>query len=792
MIAQGRPAAEPTNEEVALALAALGWEVFPCHTPDAEGRCSCRRDCGRDIGKHPRTANGLKDATTDEAKIRHWWGMWPDANVAVRTGEASGIVVIDVDPRGGGREVLAANERQLGPLPITVAARTGGGGDHLVFAWPGRFVRTRSNVAPGVDIRADGGYFVVDPSRHASGNAYAWLNGRSPFDRPPAELPAAWVDFLEPPQRKRPPQSGPVGPDDLSLADGTVAAAVGILQPFYAAGSRHDMALAVAGWMACQGYAEEATERLIEVLAAGDGELTNRLRGVATTYAKYAAGESVLGWSRLRELLPPVTLRALEDLLGTRPRPTFGSNGTGPHPGATNPPPEEDAPHLSDLGNAKRLVAQHGEGLRYCETWGKWLHWDGSRWAVDETGEIVRRAKKTVLGIYAEAAAAIDDGERKALAKHALRSEGRDRIKAMIALAESEPGIPVTPRQLDRDPWLLNVANGVVDLRTGELLPHDRARLITKLVLHPYDPGAPCPTWLAFLDRVLSGKRELIKFVQKAIGYSLTGRTVERALLILWGTGRNGKSTLLDTMLDLLGDYAARTTTDTLLATRDNAIPNDVAALKGKRFVFASEAEEGRRLAEAKVKDLTGGDTISARFMRGEWFDFRPEFKLWLGTNHKPDIKGTDHAIWDRIRLVPFNVRIPDQEQDRGLKDKLLAEAPGILAWAIEGCLDWHRDGLGNPAEVREATSAYRSEMDIIGQFIDDRCTVGPTASATAKELYAAYVSWCGAAGETPISQKAFGQRLAERGFDSARVGKSRARYWVGIELKGRESPGDG
>ena len=283
----------------------------------------------------------------------------------------------------------------------------------------------------------------------------------------------------------------------------------------------------------------------------------------------------------------------------------------------------------------------------------------------------------------------------------------------------------------------------------------------------------------------MAGNADLIEFLQRAIGYSLTGDTSERAFLILHGAGRNGKSTLLETVRAVLGpDYADRTRTETLLAKKEGEIPNDVAKLRGLRFVTASEADEGRRLAEATIKDLTGGDAISARFMRAEWFSFLPQFKLWLGTNHRPVIRGTDNAVWDRIRLVPFDVRIPEAEQDKHLRDKLLAEAPGILAWAVEGCRSWRQDGLGAPREVREATAGYRGEMDVLGAFLDDCCIVDPNAHAAAKDLYAAYTRWCDENGERSLSQKAVGQRLAERGFDAVRMGKSRSRYWVGVGVR--------
>ncbi len=462
-------------------------------------------------------------------------------------------------------------------------------------------------------------------------------------------------------------------------------------------------------------------------------------------------------------------------------------NGRQP-PSSNGVPTSEDEAreqlHLTDMGNAERLVQTHGDDLRYCYVLGKWLAWDGCRWRIDARGDVARLAKATVRSIYAEAAAAEDEATRKAIAKHAVRSEGAARLEAMVTLAQSESGIPVDPDELDRHPWLLNVRNGTVDLRNGELLPHNRAHLMTKVAPVDFDPAASCPTFDAFLTRIMDGNEGLIRFIQRAAGYALTGDTSERVLFILHGEGRNGKSTLLEVMRMILGDYAVRTPTDTLMAKRDAGIPNDIAALRGARFVSASEADEGRRLAEATIKDLTGGDTISARFMRGEFFNFTPEFKLWLGTNHRPVIRGTDRAIWDRIRLVPFSVRIPDAEQDKQLRSKLLAEAPGILAWMVEGCLEWQRDGLGEPQEVTNATGVYRAEMDVLGAFLEDRCVVHEHAQVTAKALYAAYQEWCDETGEKPLTQKAVGLRLAERGFDSARLGNARTRTWLGVGLK--------
>ncbi|NSW83145.1 MAG: DNA primase [Syntrophothermus sp.] len=446
--------------------------------------------------------------------------------------------------------------------------------------------------------------------------------------------------------------------------------------------------------------------------------------------------------------------------------------------------PGEEEIHETDLGNARRLVKLHGRDLRYCHPWGKWFVWNGQRWSKDATAEVVRRAKDVVRELYAEASREPDEDRRKALAKHALRSESENRIAAMISLAESEPGIPVLPDDLDRDPWQLNCLNGTLNLRTGELRPHKREYLITRIIPVRYDPDATCPQWEAFLNRIMDGRQELIDFLQRAAGYSLTGITDERCLFILWGSGKNGKSSFLGAMALLLGDYATRTPTETLLTKKGDVIPNDIARLKGTRFVYASEAEEGRRLAEAQIKDLTGGDKVSARFMHAEWFDFTPEFKLWLGTNHKPVIRGTDNAIWDRIRLIPFTVRIPDSEQipKRELMARFKAELPGILSWAVKGCLEWQKQGLGMPEEVKTATEGYRAEMDILADFLADCCIIDKKAKTKAADLYQAYCKWCEENGEQAIAKRTFGIRLKERGFESRR-GTGGPNWWHGIGL---------
>lgn len=439
--------------------------------------------------------------------------------------------------------------------------------------------------------------------------------------------------------------------------------------------------------------------------------------------------------------------------------------------------------HLTDMGNAERLVNQHGKDLRYCHPWHKWLVWDGKCWKIDDTASAKRMAKEMVRTIYAEAGQAKDSDEAKSLAKHAMRSEADTKIKAMLSVAESEPGIPVLHEDLDTDPWLLNCANTTIELKTGATRPHSRADLITKMAPGEFNAGAMCPAWYAFLKRIMDGNETLMRFLQRAVGYSLTGNTSERVIFILYGRGANGKSTFIQTINALLGDYAQQTPMQTFLLKRGESIPNDVAALRGSRFVSAVESERGRRMAESLVKWLTGRDTITARFMRAEYFSFMPTFKIWLGTNHRPEIRGTDEAIWDRIRLIPFDVRIPKDEQDPNLLEKLKTELPGILIWGIEGCLAWQEQGLGMPEEIKAATDSYRQDMDVLSGFFEDKCFISGHLSVTKQELFEAYKIWCEEDNEKPVGKKRFGQLMKERGFQDKKAGHCARWCWEGIGL---------
>lgn len=425
----------------------------------------------------------------------------------------------------------------------------------------------------------------------------------------------------------------------------------------------------------------------------------------------------------------------------------------------------------TDVGNAQRLVAAHGADLRYVPRWKTWLIWDGKRWKRDETGEVERRAKQVVRGMLHEAAK-MEDGEKRAqLASWGLKSEAAGRIKAMVDLARSEPGVAISYTALDQQPRKIVVQNGTLDLWTGQLGPFNRADLMTKLTDIPFDIEAPCPTWEQTMSVIFGGDQDLISYVQRAIGYSLSGDTSEQCLHLCHGTGSNGKSTLLDVLAELSGEYGQQADFQTFLDRRHDSGPrNDVARLAGSRLVRSSEVGDHKRLNEGLIKSLTGGDIITARFLYSEDFEFKPQFKLWLAANHKPVIRGTDYAIWRRIRLIPFEVTITAEQADRDLPRKLRAELPGILAWAVAGCLLWQQNGLRPPERVLAATADYKSESDIIAAFIEENCDVDANYQEPSGKLYTAYKRWCDENGEYAMTNTRFGRELTDRGYQVVRM----------------------
>ena len=679
--------------------------------------------------------------------------------VGWQCGEASGwISAVDND----WREAM-----ELAPrfLPDTLRGAKGREQpSHYIYRSPGLGFQTFRGL-DGTEIIAlkasnnrRGHQIVVAPTIHPDKGPYHFVGGYNP---------AAVAE---------------VDKDELRKRTGRLAVAAllaRILPPSRdeGGGGRHDLALALSGYMLRNGESVEVVAQILvaawEQRKAPRGHVEDVRQAVRDTASRLAHNEPATGGRRLGELFPKLPEKIADFLSWVRPN------------------MREQRRHYmrTDLGNSERFVDAHRDRVLWCPARKSSLCWDGKRYAWDERGEAVKLAHATARSIFHEAADTEDEDEQKAIAKWALASQNESRINAM--LSQARPYLAVGMEELDRDPWLINCQNGTLDLRTGKLKDHDPADRITKIVPMDYDPDAPAPRFKRFLKEALVDDA-VIKFVKRYSGYTLTGITRERLLAILYGFGKNGKTTLVELLHEVLGDYARNTDVETLLIKKYQGVGNDVAALKGARFVSAAEVEKGRRLAESKVKQLTGRDTVTARFLFGENFDFKPEFKLWLSTNNKPVIQGTDDAIWDRIRLIPFTQRFDGHKADPKLPDKLRHEIAGVFAWMVEGCLEWQEHGLQEPKTVTEATKQYREEMDTLASFLDEVCVMGPHHRVLAEKLYQRYAMWCDDSGERKDPKKAFVARLEERGFERRRetAGVNKGRYiWLGIGFRSGDEP---
>jgi putative DNA primase/helicase len=436
----------------------------------------------------------------------------------------------------------------------------------------------------------------------------------------------------------------------------------------------------------------------------------------------------------------------------------------------------------NDDGRAKQFVDDYGHECRYVPALRRWLLWSGQHWRVDEDGGIKRLAVENSRRLLAEACRIDDHAERTERVKHALAMGDRQTVGAMLEFASVDQRIVLRHEALDGDPFLLGVHNGVVDLRAGTFRDGQRTDAITKRAGTEYQADAECPRWRRFLSEVLRADTALVTYLQKLVGYTLTGDVSAQCFPFLYGGGKNGKSVFTETLMTLLGEYAQRAPQSLLTASNGREPTHEVARLQGARLVMGSETEEGLRLAESRVKDITGGDTLSGRCLYAEAFDFRPQLKLWLYGNHKPEIRGTDEGLWRRVRLVPFTVQISESDRDPMLAAKLREELPGILNWALEGTRLWLQDGLHPPAAVIEASADYRDEEDTLADFIAGEMEESPGGRVPTAKMYVRYQDWAQRSGfRFPLSDRGLNKRLKERGLRMVRSdGK---RYWEGIAL---------
>ena len=445
--------------------------------------------------------------------------------------------------------------------------------------------------------------------------------------------------------------------------------------------------------------------------------------------------------------------------------------------GIDDPCPDEP---WTELGYANRFVHLHADTLRHVKAWGKWLVWDGRRWQPDTTGTPARRMKAVARHMTQVAATITDPTERRTAQKMANRGETSAGVSGALTLAATHARIAIEHTQLDADPHLLGVTNGVVDLRTKELLPHDPARLLTKVAGAAYRPDAVGDAFEAFLARIQPDPA-MRGYLARLLGHALEGRVSEHVLPILYGSGANGKGTLMTAVLDAVGDYGDAADPDLLMASRHTPHPTNVADLFGMRLAVLHESDSGRHLAEGTVKRLTGGDRLKARRMGEDFWSFEPSHTFAMLTNHRPVVQGSDEGIWRRIALVPFDETIPPGERDANLSDMLRLESDAVLAWLLAGHTAWCVDGLQPPAAVVAATDSYRADSDALGRFLEARCLVGASYSCRSAQLYGAWQQWCHAEGVAPSTQTAFAAAVQRRGHDKRRT--ANGVVWQGLGL---------
>lgn len=437
-----------------------------------------------------------------------------------------------------------------------------------------------------------------------------------------------------------------------------------------------------------------------------------------------------------------------------------------------------------DTGNAQRFYEAYKEVTRFSYTRKNWYFYNGKIWVIDQEGKVkslvdglVEQMKKEPVYV---ADGVDEDAARKNLQKHIKYSRGSNGKTNM--LKEAQHLLPIQVQDFDKDLHLFNVQNGYIDLKAGKLLDHDKEKYFSKISTVEFTDKIDCPLWEQFLDDIFEGDTELIKYIQRAIGYSLSGTTEEQVMFILFGSGRNGKSVFLDIIGEIFGSYAINIQPQTIMVKQQTSgATSDIARLDGARFVTTTEPNEGVRLDEGLVKQLTGSDKVTARRMYESEFEFIPQFKLWMATNHKPIIRGTDEGIWRRLAVIPFNLNLSEDEMDKHLKNKLKRELTAILNWAVEGYMEWQRIGLKEPQAIRDQRQEYRLEMDSVEAFIEDMCTTGATCRDTAKTLYAAYREWASTNGQYMMSSTKFGREMAKK---YPKLKSSGTIHYKGVRLK--------
>jgi putative DNA primase/helicase len=719
--------------------------------------------------KKPAVMGGVHAASKDLKRIQEYFLAKPDANYGIAMGAASDAFAVDLDGIEG-VENFQRLEGRFGRCEATLTARSPGG-LHLYFRAPNfRVPNSTSRIAKGVDIKGDGGY-VVGPGSTTLDGVYRFARGRGPDDVEIAEAPAWLLKMLVPRPTPANESTKPV-----EIPEG-----------------HRERALK---------YADAARQRELERLGKAPKHQRNNTLNICAFKLGQFLPHGLLDRKSVAKQVAEVALRIGLDPQEIRPTIESGRTAGARHPRrlpflkepaqrVAVPPspkkPDSIAERLAKLGendtdNAQRFAVRYGRKVIYTPGRG-YLVFDGKRYRPDSLHQCMELAKETARRIEREARYLIDKRDQGLRIKFSQASLSQGSLERMLNLAK--PLLAVEDSKLDADPWLLNTETGTVDLRTGRLEKHDARDLITKMASVAANPKAECPVFMKFIDRITDGDVEVMKYIQKCEGYTLTGLTSEQVLFFLYGEkGNNGKSTLVNTLRAMLGDYGVHTPTETLVVKQyDNAIPADLARLAGARMVTAIEANFNRQLNEARIKGMTGGDPITARLLYSNYSEFTPEFKLWLTANDRPRVRETDDAFWRRVRVVPLEVEIPLDDRDRDLPNKLKAEWPGILNWAVRGCLKWQREGLAEPGTVRQATADWRKAADHLTRFVREALILDPEGAVSALALYNHYKGWCGKTGERPMSTKAVKAGLSNS-FDVKHKRTKVGSQWLGATLR--------
>jgi P4 family phage/plasmid primase-like protien len=760
-------------EAAALDYAARGIPVFPCnpHPDKKQG------------SKKPLTTRGFYDATTDPDQIRRWWAKWPEALIGMPTGERSGVFVLDVDVAEGvdGEASLMALQEREGPLPETPIVITPRGGRHFVFRHPGGKVKcSTSEIGDGLDIRGDGGYVILPPSTMLDGRDYRWRTHAAEVAPPDAPEWLLGMVCEAAPKQDRQEKPG---------------AAQGDFDPFTAyaetqAGeARTEQAEAQAGHNLR--YAEKALKDEVEKVRRATPKTRNHTLNRAAFNLGTLVGAGVLDEGKVKAELRAAAAdcglteddgkvsveKTIESgLRAGMAQPRDLSKIRGARRTRNTASPQPGGFSLDEDSVARAFAAERRDVLRYCHSTGKWFCWDGTQGAREETKLAFCWARELCRKLNA---AADPDDRNPAMAKASAAA-------AVERYAQADRAFAVTQEIWDRDNFLLNTPEGTVDLRTGELRPHRQEDYCTKQAFIGPAATADHPLWSRFLAEATRGDVELQRFMQQLAGYALTGDVREHALFFIYGPGGNGKGVFLNTLTNILADYATTAAMDTFTASQFDKHPTDMAMLKGARLVSVSETEEGRPWAEARIKTMTGGDPITARFMRMDFFTYKPQFKLLIVGNHKPVLRNVDDAARRRFNIIPFTYKPP--VVDKQLEEKLRAEYPAILRWMIDGCLDWQRNGLVRPKVVTEATEEYFRDQDLFKQWLDECCDVDRRYEDTTAALYASWKVFAEANGEPYGTSKSLSQQLARDARFASKAKVRRARGFTGLRIKPTEA----